>query len=59
MQGLDEIIGQGLAAEYGLKIKQAVFNLPDELLLFLLIIFSVIAGFIIGYNWRRLFAKGR
>jgi len=53
--GLDEKIGHRLTQEYGLNIKEAVLNLPSEILLFAFILLSCLAGFILGYNWYRIF----
>lgn len=55
LMGLDEKIGHKLTQEYGLNIKEAVLNLPEEILLFAFILLSGIAGFILGYNWYKIF----
>ena len=55
LQGLDEKVTQRLTQEYGLKIKEALLDLPQEILLFAFIILSSLAGFILGYNWYRIF----
>lgn len=55
LQGLDEKVAQELTREYGLKIKEALLNLPQEILLLAFIILSSLAGFIVGYNWYRIF----
>lgn len=57
LKGLDERITQKLTQDYGLNIKQTVFNLPFEVLLLAFIILSCAAGFILGYNWHRIFKE--
>lgn len=55
LQGLDERITQKLTQEHSLKIKESLIGLPQEVLLLVFIIFSALSGFIIGYNWYRIF----
>jgi hypothetical protein len=54
-KGLDERIAENLSQAYGLKIKEALFDLPEEIKLLLFILLSAGAGFILGYNWYRIF----
>lgn len=55
LEGLDEKIARILTQEHGLKIRETLFDLPFDILLSAFILLSATAGFILGYNWYRIF----
>ncbi|MCM8798870.1 MAG: hypothetical protein NC821_05355 [Candidatus Omnitrophica bacterium] len=55
LTGLDERVAEKVVQEFGIRIKGPIFNLPEEVVEFVFIIFAAIAGFILGYNFYRLF----
>ncbi|MCM8778896.1 MAG: hypothetical protein NC898_02050 [Candidatus Omnitrophica bacterium] len=53
--GLDERLAEKLTREFGVKMRGPVAGLPEEILSLVFILLFAFAGFILGYNFYRLF----
>ena len=55
--GVDEAVVEKYAAEYGRPARDPIIKIEGDLLLFAFALGGTIGGFIMGYNWRRLFSE--
>jgi len=58
--GVDETVVEKFAKEFGREAREPFFNTDQgDLLLFLFALAGGIGGFIMGYNWHKVFVAGK
>jgi len=57
--GIDEAVIEKYATDKGREAADPLFNVEGDMLLFLFALAGAIGGFIIGYNWHKVFVVGK
>jgi len=57
--GIDEAIIQKYATDKGRPAAEPLFNVEGDMLLFLFALAGAIGGFVMGYQWHKVFVVGR
>jgi len=57
--GIDEAVIEKYATEQGRKAAEPLFNVEGDMLLFLFAVAGAVGGFIMGYQWHKVFVVGK
>jgi len=57
--GIDEAVIEKYATDQGRAAAEPLFNVEGDMLLFLFTMAGAIGGFIIGYQWHKVFVVGK
>jgi len=57
--GIDEAVIEKYATEKGREAAEPLFNVEGDMLLFLFAMAGAIGGFIMGYQWHKVFVVGK
>ncbi|PLY01922.1 MAG: cobalt ABC transporter permease [Desulfuromonas sp.] len=57
--GIDEAVIERYATEQGREAAEPLFNVEGDMLLFLFAMAGAIGGFIMGYQWHKVFVAGK
>jgi len=57
--GIDEAVIEKYATEQGREAAEPLFNVEGDMLLFLFTVAGAIGGFVMGYQWHKVFVAGK
>jgi len=57
--GIDEAVIEKYATEQGRQAAEPLFNVEGDMLLFLFAVAGAVGGFIMGYQWHKVFVAGK
>ena len=57
--GIDEAVIEKYATEKGREASEPLFNVEGDMLLFLFAVAGAAGGFIMGYQWHKVFVAGK
>lgn len=57
--GIDEAVIEKYATDQGREAAEPLFNVEGDMLLFLFALAGAIGGFLMGYQWHKVFVVGK